>query len=608
MATGRSWQPNYIANRLSRRKFLAGAAAGAGAAALIACGGGESGDAGTQVITVDPSGVRKPGNVVYEKDNWKLADEPQALDGGTLRIRNDLDLTVSYDWYLANTGVVEEFNDRSYEYLTRGNVNPTFGPISVPGVDPGSIEGLKPVPGLAESWEVSNDGLTWTFTMRKGVKFHNVPPVNGREMTINDWRATAEKYLEIGFNRSAIKNILDRFEWPDQTHWVWKLKEPYAFLIHNMNNKDFAIKIGPKELVDNDQLRSNTQIGTGPMVVERVQPSIDWMFRRHEQYWAGKPHIDKWHYPLIPEIANAYAQFVAKNVIRHNPSSRDVLKIRGDVPEALLSANQLSWYGISRGIFGRYEKDTAPWKDARVRIAINKVVDQEQIARFRSNADAFRQAGVEVEIGPMTHSSRDPSYWLDPWKGELGADSENYKYDLAGAKQLTTAAGFPNGADIPMYFLLGSRNDEQKLPLDFYNKATGIINVEEHWLEMQPFYDQVQQTGNFKGFQPYTPAQSSFGQAQFDKILRENYHSTGKAPTYPTPELDAMIKKQLVENDANARGSIYKDIQRYLAKNFNGVPAAWPFGGFSFQWLWVHNVPQAIEKHWLDASTPNRNG
>jgi ABC-type transport system substrate-binding protein len=425
-------------------------------------------------------------------------------------------------------------------------------------------------------------------------------------MDINDWRQTAEKYMEIGFNRSAIKGVLDKFEWPDATHWVWKLKAPYAFLINNMNNKDFAIKMGPKELVQNDQLRGTTQIGTGPMVVERVQPSIDWTFRRHEGYWDGKPFIDKWHYPLIPEIANAYAQFVAKNVVRHNPSSRDVLTIRRDVPDALLSANQLSWYGLSRGIFGRYDKDTAPWKDARIRIALHKVVDHETIVKYRSNADAFRQAGVEVEYQQMTHASRDPAYWLDPTKGELGSDSDNYKFDVAAAKQLVSAAGFANGVDIPMYFLLRSRVEEQQLPLDYYKKATGIINVQEHWLEMQPFYDQVQQTGNFSGFQPYTPAQSSFGQAQLDKVLRENYHSTGKAPSYPTPELDAMITKQLQENDPAARAGIYKDIQRYLAKNFNAVPAVWPFGTFSFQWLWVHNVAQQVNKHWLDASTPNR--
>lgn len=608
MQSNRPWLASYT-KQISRRKFLSATAAGAGAAALIACGGGGDGTQTTQTLTVDPSGVRKPGNVVYEKDNWKLADESkQAVDGGTLRIRNDLDLTVSFDWYLANTGVVEEFNDRGYEYLTRGNLNPTFGPITVPGLDPGTIEGQKPVPGLAEGWEVSADGLTWTFTMRKGVKFHNIPPVNGRVMDINDWRQTAEKYQAVGFNRSAIAGVLDHWEWPDATHWVWKLKAPYAFLINNMNNKDFAIKLGPKELVQNDQMRGTTQIGTGPMVVEKIQPSIDWTFTRHEGYWDGKPHIERWHYPLIPEIANAYSQFVAKNIVRHNPSSRDVLTIRGDVPEALLSANQLSWFGLSRGIFGRYESDTSPWKDARVRIAIHKTVDQESIVRFRSNADAFRQAGVEVEIQPMTHASRDPSYWLDPTKGELGADGDNYKFDLAAAKQMVSAAGFPDGIDIPMYMLLGSRNDEQNLPLDFFKKATGVLNIEEHWLQMQPFYDQVQQTGNFKGFQPYTPAQSSFGAAQFDKILRENYHTNGKAPSYPTPELDALIMKQLQESDAERRSAIYKDIQRYLAKNFNAVPSVWPFGGFSFQWLWVHNSAQQINKHWLDADTPNRSG
>jgi peptide/nickel transport system substrate-binding protein len=606
MATNGYWASQVARRHLTRRKFIAGAAAGAGAAALIACGGGETGTT-TQRIAVDPSGVRKPGNIVAEKDNWQLADE-KPVDGGTLRHRQESDLTTSFDWYAANTGIVEEFNDAGYEYLTRGNTTPWGGPVSTPGLDPGTVEGQKPVPGLAEGWEVSADGLTYTFTMRKGVRFHNIAPVNGREMDINDWRQTAEKYLEVGFNRSAIKGVLDKFEWPDSTHMVWKLKEPYAFLINNMNNKDFAIKFGPKELVNDDQLRGRVQIGTGPRVVDRIQPSIDWTFRRHDQYWAGKPHIEKWHMPIITENANFYAQFVAKNIVRYSPPSREVLTVRRDVPEALMSASVLSWYGLSRGIFGRHEKDTAPWRDPRVRIAIHKTVDQEAIAKFRSNADAFRQAGIEVEIQRMTHAPRDPSIWLDPGKNELGTDSVNYNYDIAAAKQLMSAAGHPNGIDIPMWMLLGSRNDEQNLPLDYFKKATGILNVEEHWLQMQPFYDQVQQTGLFNGFQPYTPAQSTFGVSQFDKVLRENYATTGKAPSYPTPEFDAMIQKQLTELDPERRAGIYKDIQRFLAKNFNAIPSVWVYGGFTFNWLWIHNIAQNYEKQWLDEATPNRAG
>ena len=68
MANMRSWFPSYTNRQISRRKFLSGAAAGAGAAALIACGGGSD---EPQRLTIDPSGVRVPGAVVYGSDEWK---------------------------------------------------------------------------------------------------------------------------------------------------------------------------------------------------------------------------------------------------------------------------------------------------------------------------------------------------------------------------------------------------------------------------------------------------------------------------------------------------------------------------------------------------------
>jgi peptide/nickel transport system substrate-binding protein len=97
-----------------------------------------------------------------------------------------------------------------------------------PGIEPGSVEASTPAGMLAESWEISADGMSVTFNMRPGVKWHNVAPVNGRTMDLDDWKTSQERHLSIGVYRSVLEEFLDRTEFPDARHMVWKMKAPYA--------------------------------------------------------------------------------------------------------------------------------------------------------------------------------------------------------------------------------------------------------------------------------------------------------------------------------------------------------------------------------------------
>jgi peptide/nickel transport system substrate-binding protein len=185
MAATTSWRPAYAGSRVTRRNFLKGAAAGAGAAALIACGGGET----KQTLTVSPDQVRVPGAVLYAKDNWKLADETsQAVKGGIHPGRANADINEGFSPTLMQSGPTGSFLETVYEYLVAFNRGP--------GVAPGTPEYRTMRPLLAESWEASDDASTFTFHMRPNVKFHNVAPVNGRVMTMDDWRSTINAFTE----------------------------------------------------------------------------------------------------------------------------------------------------------------------------------------------------------------------------------------------------------------------------------------------------------------------------------------------------------------------------------------------------------------------------
>ncbi|HWC28666.1 MAG TPA: hypothetical protein VG845_01170, partial [Dehalococcoidia bacterium] len=149
--SSRSWLPDYLGSTLPRRRLLKGMAAGAGAAALIACGGGSS-ESGLKLD--DSATSRQPGTVWLEKNNWRLADETKAaVRGGIYRDVRSEDVLSHWDpmsQESANAG----YGAVVYEFLMHRNRGP--------GVDPLTNAYLTPTPALAENWEISADGLRVT--------------------------------------------------------------------------------------------------------------------------------------------------------------------------------------------------------------------------------------------------------------------------------------------------------------------------------------------------------------------------------------------------------------------------------------------------------------
>jgi ABC-type transport system substrate-binding protein len=549
--------------------------------------------------------VRQPGAVIYAKDNWKLADETdQAVPGGVYPGRNTADLSESMDPFLATQGRGDQFTDIGYEYL----VVPNRGP----GIEPTSAEGQSLRPHLAESYEVSNDGLSYTFTLRRGVKYHPIPPVNGREMTIDDWKTSFQRNAEIGSNRSSYLEVVDKAEYPDSRHMVIKMKEPYAPFLNRCWDYNFAWKAVPRELNQNPDLLARQMIGTGYRMMDVVQPSVTWEFKRWDQYWEGKPFIERWHYPLITEAANAYAQFLSQKIISLAPGAASALALRGDAPRALMLAVEIPIETAIRANFGKQDAATSPWKDSRVRIGLHKIMDWDAWQTQESNLTAFRAAGIEPELAYTTHVPWDRTYFLDPRKNELGEASKNYLYDPAAAKQMITAAGYPEGFEID-YWTRSSAADLSQVHLDYWQKS-GIVRPVRHNVSNQEYADKIVNKVEFKGVQ--VPASSSG--TDVDYLLSLYYHSSGIPGSLGyDPELDRSIEAQRRERDPQKRADYIKDFQRQVAKSFVHLPGNHRFSTWRFEWPWLHNVnqrpvnrswPDDSFLNWLDPNMPNRNG
>jgi ABC-type transport system substrate-binding protein len=378
-----------------------------------------------------------------------------------------------------------------------------------------------------------------------------------------------------------------------------------------MGDYNFGLKIVPKEINANPSLGQTQMIGTNYRMLEQYQPSITRNFKANPDYWGGKPFIEKWHQPIIPEYANRYAQFLAQNIIRFTPTGQDALKLRGDAPQAVMIGQMINPVTVNRFKFGKREKESAPWRDPRVRIAMHKVVDWTAINEFSANKAGFNSLGVEIEVVNATHVPYDQSFYLDPLKGELGKDSENYIYNVAGAKQLLDAAGMGSGFDFDLFASAGNTStpsqsvaDSVNLYMEYYKKSN-LVRPTLKWMTRQEFFDSVVYYSDVKGL---GNQQGSSGN-DVDYLLGLDYYSKSvRLPPFVTPELDKIIEDQRREPDPVRRNERLKDFQRYCAANFPQLPGVGRWTAFRFEWDWLRNTNALGHQWWLAQDMPKRNG
>ena len=290
-------ETNYWARRANRRRFLGtGVAAGAGVAglALVGCGDDDDGKgggtslatpttpAGTQptAVPVDPFANAKRGGTWK---TWAAGDPPTLDPYGNLSF--------------LTKGIANYTYSRLYKYKTGAGIEPL---------------GVKPIPDIAQSAEASADGLTWTVKLRPDVKFHNIAPVNGRQVTTDDvkfsWgRLTAPTTQ----NRSQVA-FIDKVEFPDKTTAVFKLKAPNATFLDMLADTNLLYVMPTESEGGFDPAKQ--MIGSGPWLYKSYQPGVKFNFDKNPAwYLAGFPLFDSADIAIIPEYANRLAQFLAGN-------------------------------------------------------------------------------------------------------------------------------------------------------------------------------------------------------------------------------------------------------------------------------------------------------
>jgi peptide/nickel transport system substrate-binding protein len=159
------------------------------------------------------------------------------------------------------------------------------------GVPPGTF---TVEPDLAERWDTLDD-TTYVFHLRHGVKWHDKPPLNGRELVADDVKFTYDRFLtEPGNANRFMLDSVDRVEVVDRYTVKFLLKEPYVWFVNTLAYPWSTWIIAP-EVVQHfgDLKKPETAIGTGPFLLERYEPNVKTVFTRNPDYYRdGQPYVD----------------------------------------------------------------------------------------------------------------------------------------------------------------------------------------------------------------------------------------------------------------------------------------------------------------------------
>ena len=419
------------------------------------------------------------------------------------------------------------------------------------GVPPGvfTVE-----PDLAERWEQPDD-TTYVFYLRKGVRWQNAPPVNGRELTAEDIKFTFERFLAEKANpHRYLLDAVDRVEAMDRYTVRFRLKDPFVWLPHVLASP-WASWIVAREAVEKygDLKRPEAAIGTGPFLLVRYEPNVKTVFRRHPDYFrAGQPWVDGVDWLVMEDDAAGLAAYRTGQLDAgpwHFWTVRqaDVDSIKKSHPQ-LVYQDFLS--SVTQVIYMRTDKP--PFNDLRVRRAISHAVDRQAIID-----------SVFLKGEPTPAVARGLTEWslrID----QLGPGAQYYRHDPKEARRLLAEAGFPQGLKTQLTTTSGLGSDlvDAVQLAQRQLKQSGI----ETELKIQEFgaYASTTLVGKFEGmvmaplgiaWEPHSPLYGLYMPEQ----PRNSSHVSD-------PKIIAMVKEQMRVKDIETRRRLVFDIQRYAAE------------------------------------------
>jgi peptide/nickel transport system substrate-binding protein len=493
----------------------------------------------------------------------------------------------------------------------------------------GEVEGNH-----AEAWEFSPDRLTVAFKLRPNMTWHQIAPVNGRGVDVQDVLFSADRLFAQGTARHAYSNALNpgapitSVTAPDSRTIVFKLAFPMvtlpALLAFEFGGN---FHIVPRELDGQFDIR-HRPIGSGPWYLAEHVPSSRMVFKRHPGHFdKERPYADESEIAVIPEYAAGLAQFKTGALHVYGVRPEDILVTKQDVPQLSLYQTDVSAAGNTT-FFGWRPIAHNVFRDERVRQAFSMSTDRDLFIDTFYNVPALEKEGIPVETRWNSALAADyfEGWWLNPQSKDFGPNARYFEHNVAEAKKLMAAAGHANGVEVKSTVATGSYGPTYPKEIEVIEGMVGeagfrfVTELSNYSTEFQPKFRDAQ--GDFEGisYKPLlggnTDAIENLS-ANFSKLAGSTFTGLdvqGKGDYSGDPYIEERIVRGRAEPDTEKRKAIAHELQRHLGKTQYMIRHPGGASGLSLAWPAVRNYllyrgPLASFQggdyyQWLDATKP----
>ena len=398
---------------------------------------------------------------------------------------------------------------------------------------------VKPMPGnpmapsLATKWSESEDGLSYDFELRQGVKFHNGDP-----FTADDVQFSFERFK--GAGAGELKKKVKAVEVVSPHQVRFRLHEPWPdFMTFYATPatgagwivpKNYTLKVGDTEF-------KNQPVGLGPYRFVSHQPGVEVVLEAYTDYWRKTPHVKRLVMKSVPEATTRLAMLKKREAdVTYGIYGALAEEVQRD-PSLKLEAPVIA----TQWLVFTYEPydPKSPWADQRVRLAAN-------LAFNRQTANEAETLGHSVLTGSII-----------PRKFDYALPLEPYPYDPNKARQLLREAGYPNGFDAGDCSVDSVYTGVVEAIVNDLS-AVGIrakVRPVERAAHQAALREKTYKNLAFQGSGAYGNAAT-----RLDAFV----YSQGQQSWIKDPEIDAWYVQQAAERDRHKRQALLHKIQQKL--------------------------------------------